>query len=129
MHGTPTIIEGIAPLYHYGSRVSIYTGLPDVLGWDFHQSQQRQQFAAGVSQRKQDVDNFYNTTDVGQARSILRRYDVQYVIVGAVERNYYPGGMAKFQDGLGGALELAYQNPGMQIWHVIPQAQLAQAAP
>ncbi|HEY7802599.1 MAG TPA: DUF2298 domain-containing protein, partial [Dehalococcoidia bacterium] len=129
VHGTPTIIEGIAPLYHYGSRVSIYTGLPDVLGWDFHQSQQRQQFAAGVSQRKQDVDNFYNTTDVGQARTILREYDVQYVIVGAVERNYYPGGMAKFQDGLGGALELAYQNPGMQIWHVIPQAQLAQAAP
>ncbi|MBF6600282.1 MAG: glycosyltransferase family 39 protein [Dehalococcoidia bacterium] len=126
--GTPTIIEGITPIYRYGSRVSIYTGLPDVLGWDWHQTQQRQRFAAGVAERKQDVDTFYNTSDVGQARAILREYNVQYVIVGAVERNYYPGGMAKFQSGLDGALELSYQNPGMQIWHVVPQAQLAQAA-
>ncbi|MHB8683648.1 MAG: DUF2298 domain-containing protein [Dehalococcoidia bacterium] len=128
VQGTPTIIEGIAPIYHYGSRVSIYTGLPDVLGWDWHQTQQRQRFASAVQERINDVNAFYSTTDVGLARQILRRYDVQYVIVGDVERNYYPAaGIQKFQDGLGGALELAYQNPGMQIWHVIPQAQLAAA--
>jgi uncharacterized membrane protein len=123
VQGTPTILEGITPIYHYGSRVSIYTGLPDVLGWDWHQSQQRATFASQVAQRKTDVDLFYSTTDIGQARQILRKYDVQYVIVGDVERNYYGGGIAKFNDGLGGVLELAYQNPGMQIWHVIPGAQ------
>ncbi|HZP56618.1 MAG TPA: DUF2298 domain-containing protein [Dehalococcoidia bacterium] len=127
--GTPTIIEGNAPIYHYGARIAIYTGLPDVLGWDWHQTQQRQRFAATVSQRKQDVDAFYATDDVAEARALLRKYDVEYVVVGAVERNYYPAsGIEKFNSGLDGALELAYQNPEMQIWHVIPADQLPQAS-
>ncbi len=110
--------------------MSIYTGDPDVLGWDWHQTQQRQQFANTVQDRISDVNNFFGTTDIGQAQQILRKYGVQYVIVGDVERNYYPAqGIAKFNSGLGGALELAYQNPGMQIWHVIPQPDLATAKP
>jgi YYY domain-containing protein len=130
VEGTPVIIEGMTPIYHLGSRVSIYTGDPDVLGWDWHQTQQRQQFANTVQDRISDVNNFFGTTDIGQAQQILRKYGVQYVIVGDVERNYYPAQrIAKFNSGLGGALELAYQNPGMQIWHVIPQPDLATAKP
>lgn len=126
VQGTPTIIEGITDLYHYGSRVSMYTGLPTVSGWGWHQSQQRVNFAQLVEQRQRDVDTFYTTEDVAAARQVLARYGVQYVIVGDVERNWYPGtGLDKFQNGLGGALELAYQNPGMQIWHVIPEQELA----
>ncbi len=124
--GTPTEIEGITPLYHYGSRISIYTGLPTVLGWDWHQSQQRVKFASGIQARMSDVNTFYTTEDVQQARDLLQKYGVQYVVVGDVERNYYPkAGIDKFNSGLGGSLELAYQNPGMQIWHVIPQDQLS----
>ena len=131
VQGTPVMIEGNAPIYHYGARIAIYTGLPAVLGWDWHQSQQRVKFASGVQQRLTDVNMFYTTEDVQQARDVLQQYGVQYVIVGDVERNYYPAaGIGKFNGGLGGSLELAYQNPGMQIWHVIPAEQLtATAAP
>jgi uncharacterized membrane protein len=123
--GTPTIIEGITPLYHWGSRMSIYTGFPTVLGWDWHQTQQRQRFSSAVAVRKAAVDKFSASDDVGLALQVLERYDVQYVIVGDVERNYYPeAGIAKFNDGLGGALELAYKNERLQIWHVIPDDQL-----
>ncbi len=125
--GTPAIIEGTTPLYHWGARVSIYTGLPTVLGWDHHQRQQRAAFGDTIRKRGEDVNTFYGTPDIQAARTILARYHVEYVILGNVERNYYPGGLAKFEDGLGGALELAYENPGMQIWHVIPEDELPDA--
>ncbi|HYM15571.1 MAG TPA: DUF2298 domain-containing protein [Dehalococcoidia bacterium] len=129
--GTPTTFEAIGPSYRsLGSRVAIYTGLPTVSGWVFHEEQQRVKFAQTVQQRQADVNEFYSTTSVGRARDLIRKYDVQWVIVGDEEQFNYPAaGLAKFNNGLGGALELAYQNPGMQIWHVIPQAELAAAAP
>lgn len=127
--GTPTTIEAQAPLYHYGSRIAIYTGLPTVLGWDWHQSQQRPRFAAGVQQRRADVNAFYASEDIAEARRLIDKYDVEWVIVGSVERNYYPPeGLAKFDSGLGGILELAYTNDGVQIWHVIPRDQLPEPA-
>lgn len=128
VEGTPAIIEGTTPLYHWGSRIAIYTGMPTVLGWDHHQRQQRAAFGETIRKRGDDVNLFYGTLDIQVARTILRRYYVEYVIVGNVERNYYPGGLAKFEDGLGGALELAYENPGIQIWHVIPEEELPDAA-
>jgi uncharacterized membrane protein len=129
IEGSPTIIEAVAPLYHYTSRVSIMTGLPTVTGWDWHQRQQRARFSTRVDERQREVVEFYRTGDAGLARDILRKYDVQWVVVGDVERNYYPEeGIAKFNDGLGGVLELAYSNASFQLWHVIPRDELAQAA-
>jgi len=126
IHGTPTTFEAIGPSYRsLGSRVAIYTGLPTVQGWVFHQEQQRVKVARSVGDRQRDVLEFYSTEDVRTARELIRKYDVQWVIVGDEERfNYPPAGLEKFKDGLGGALELAYENPGMQVWHVIPSGEL-----
>jgi len=127
--GMPAIIEAVTPLYRWGGRYSVYTGLPTVIGWDWHQTQQRQGFQELVAMRQQDVNAFYDADDVDFARSILKKYDVEYVVVGSVERAYYdPAGIEKFNDGLGGVLELVYSNPGVQIWHVIPQEELQQAS-
>jgi uncharacterized membrane protein len=129
--GAPTTFEAIGPSYRsLGSRIAIDTGLPTVSGWQFHQEQQRVKFSVTVGQRAADVKEFYSTTSVAEARDLIRKYDVQWVIVGDEEQFNYPAsGLAKFNNGLDGALELAYQNPGMQIWHVIPQSELAEAAP
>jgi uncharacterized membrane protein len=117
------------PLYQLRSTDSIYTGLPTVLGWDWHQQQQRARFGSTVALRQADVREFYTTADLQRARDILERYDVEYVIVGDVERNFYPGGgLQKFDSGLGGYLEKVYENPGMQIWRVIPEDQLGESA-
>ncbi len=124
--GSPTVMEANGPSYRsLGNRVAIYTGLPAVSGWQFHQEQQRVKFSGLVGLRHQDIALFYSTDDVSAARLILRKYDVEWVIVGDEEQFNYPvAGRKKFENGLNGSLELAYQNPGMQIWHVIPDNEL-----
>ena len=124
--GTPTIMEANGPSYRsLANRVAIYTGNPAVSGWQFHQEQQRVKFGAAVGDRHRDITTFYSTEDVSAARLVLRKYDVQWVIVGDEEQFNYPAaGLKKFQNGLNGALELAYQNPGMQIWRVVPEDEL-----
>ena len=79
--GSPVILEGHAPEYRWGARYSINTGLPTVLGWNWHQRQQR---AAADDQevwdRANDVATIYNTplptlaeAAAGQVRRALRR--------------------------------------------------------
>ena len=81
-------------------RYSIYTGLPAVIGWDWHQRQQKQILPSNyVSDRLADVENFYNTTDIFTALNFLQKYDVKYIIVGQLERIIYgQDGLAKFSE-------------------------------
>ena len=130
--GSPIIMEGNTPLYRWGSRISIYTGLPTVLGWDWHQTQQRGRFDHLVQERLGDVNTFYSTPDPAVAEAILQKYGVSYVIVGQVERLYYPAeGIAKFESMAGRALEPVYSNPQIVIFHVAgtPGPRLARASP
>ncbi|MFN8634474.1 MAG: DUF2298 domain-containing protein [Chloroflexota bacterium] len=117
--GTPVIMEGTAPLYHWGSRFSIYTGLPAVIGWDWHQKQQRWGYQERVDQRMRDVASFYQTPDPDVARSILDKYGVSLVVVGGLERAYYPAaGLAKLDRMVGDSLEVVYRDGSVTIYQV-----------
>ncbi len=87
VEGSPVIVEGHTEEYRWGSRFSIHTGLPSVVGWSWHVRQHNSLLdGAVVDKRINEVNDFYNTTDVQAAQQFLDKYKVRYVIVGGLER-------------------------------------------
>jgi uncharacterized membrane protein len=60
----------------------------------------------------------YATKDPSVAHRILERYGASYVVVGPLERAYYPAGTDKWAAGDGRFWTLVYRNPGVQIYRV-----------
>ena len=119
VEGSPVMLEAVTPTYRWGGRVSIYTGLPNIAGWEWHQEQQRWNYRETVDQRIRQVARIYNTPSSQEALGIMRKYGVEYVYLGKVERLYYdPAGLAKFDTGLDGALEQVYENRDVRIFRV-----------
>jgi YYY domain-containing protein len=127
--GSPVIMEALSQRinYQWGNRISKYTGLPAVIGWDYHQRQQRSlnSLPTLVNQRRANVNAFYTTRDIDEAVDVLHHYEVRYIIVTAYEqaRYTYTGGLDKFlamvDDGL---LTVAYEEEDALIYEVIPDA-------
>jgi len=98
IEGSPVIIEGLADQYRWGNRISIYTGLPAVIGWDWHQRQQRVGYANTVTDRRVEVDKFFDNSQRSMALKTLDKYDVRYVYIGEMERaKYSEAGLKKFE--------------------------------
>ncbi len=120
--GSPTILEGQTPEYRWGGRYAVTTGLPAVLGWNWHQRQQR---AAADQQaiwdRAQDVATIYNVPGTMVAEGLLQKYGVRYVIVGPLEQAYYdPLGLEKFERMADeGTLQPVFRNQGVTIYEVL----------
>jgi YYY domain-containing protein len=127
--GIPTIIEASNGPYQWYGRVSIYSGLPAVLGWSSHEAQQR--YPDEVYARQRDVQTFYTTGDADQATAILRQYGVRLVYVGGLERDCptqsgsacmpaTPEALAKYQTLVRrGVLGVIYQGAGVTIYEVM----------
>jgi uncharacterized membrane protein len=74
--------------------VSIYTGLPTILGWGNHEGQWRDYALQGS--RAQDIETLYSTPDWVTAQDIIKRYNIRYVYVGNLERVTYRVSEEKF---------------------------------
>ncbi len=95
--GSPVIAEapGAGIQYEWLNRFSIYTGLSDVVGWEWHQLQQRLMFSDAVKARGVEEDAFYVTTDLRATLDFIHKYNVRYIIIGQLERaKYRPGGFS-----------------------------------
>jgi YYY domain-containing protein len=119
--GSPVILEGVAPQsYQWYNRVSVYTGLPDVVGWPDHEEEQR--YPDQVLSRVNDANTIFTTPDKAQALQLLHLYNVRYIYVGALEQQLYssaPGGLAKFQQMVGSSLRIVYNTGGVTIYEVL----------
>lgn len=100
----PVVLEAWGGSYSEYARLSTRTGIPTVLGWDGHENQWRGSDAAGLirggraddtlDSRRRDVDAIYTTLDLQLARDLLKKYGVDYVYVGGLEREKYKSGAA-----------------------------------
>ncbi len=140
--GTPVVLQAsIAPYRGGGSMVTINTGLPTVLGWDHHETQQRymnqiyQRSFIDGRQNTGDIREIYTTDDINRALQLLNHYHVTYVHLGVVEREAQvegpptkdgvrqysqfmsDEGYAKFDTMVKlGLLNVAYQNQGVAVY-------------
>jgi uncharacterized membrane protein len=118
-----------------GSRISAYTGLPSVLGWGGHQNIQRR--ADRVATRAAEVRELYWTDDIPRKRYLLRKYRVEYVVIGDVERltilpgapdpasgkiEYYASdeGLESFEQMVGTDLEVVFESGTTTLYRVLP---------
>ena len=114
IEGTPAMLEAQGPSYQDFGRISMLTGLPAVVGWDYH-VKQRGNSEAEIESRKRAVETMYSTPDVARAEALLKRYRVGYVYVGWLERKTYPpAGLHKFK--ANPDFELVYENPEAQVY-------------
>lgn len=120
--GSPVIVEANAPEYRWGTRYTIYTGLPGVVGWNWHQRQQRALTPSDwVTTRVEAVGNFYRSTDRQETINFLARYQVEYIIVGQLERAYYSGeGLDRFEAWSGDVWQEVYRDADTVIYQVLP---------
>ena len=117
VRGTPTILEAQGPSYQDFGRISMLTGLPTVLGWEYH-VQQRGNPQSEIEMRKSAVQSMYGSPDSTRSEALLRRYRVAYVYVGALERKTYPAaGLRKFATNPD-LFETVYENPDVKIYRV-----------
>ncbi len=119
IQGSPVIVEASPTEYKFGSRYTVYTGLPGVVGWNYHQRQQRGPMSAEVWTRVDGIHNFYNTQDLQSACSFLAKYNVKYIIVGQMEKGMYSReGIAKFAEQAGVLWDCVYDHENTQIYEV-----------
>ena len=126
--GSPVIIEGRRrpSEYQWNGRISTTTGLPSVLGWNFHQRQQRtfHPMPLWVDQREKNIQQFYNTGDIDIAVDIIRHFDIKYIIRSGLEEVHSTAqGLEKFErmvdDGL---LDRAFVTEGGIIYEANEEA-------
>jgi len=122
--GTPIVLEAQTDPYRWAGRVSTYTGLPTLLGWSWHEHQQRSVTMASrvIDSRQQLIKRLYTVASPGEIMRDLQLYGIEYVYVGQLERALYPpAGLARF-DALAqaGKLQVVYQRGTTVIYQVAP---------
>lgn len=120
VHGAKVIAEAGNAYYDWRSRVSMFTGLPDIMN-GIHEGEQR--FGDELD-RGNDVSSLYDSPSINTAWSIIHSYRVRYIFDGFSEQQcaqyqcFSHAGLAKFGKMVGHGLRVAFQRPGITIYEV-----------
>src|SRR5207247_1386946 len=71
---TPTLVEATGGSYSAFGEVAWMTGIPTLLGWDFHEIQWHGSSVIPIEdERKRDIDTIYRSTDVKATQDLLAK--------------------------------------------------------
>jgi sugar lactone lactonase YvrE len=85
-----------------------------VVGWEYHLVQQSRS-RDDIDTRAAEVEELYNTTDLARAEQLLRKYHIDLIFVGPVERRTYTRpGVMKFEHWT--AVQRAFANRDVTIY-------------
>lgn len=93
--GQPVILEAAGYSYTDAERISTFTGLPTVIGWETHEWLWRtsastpEAYPTVISPRQNDVRTLYTTTDQALRQQLIDQYRISYIVVGGIERMQY----------------------------------------
>ncbi|MEK7573397.1 MAG: DUF2298 domain-containing protein [Patescibacteria group bacterium] len=112
----PVILEAQGDSYTDYARISSNTGLPTVLGWTVHEWLWRGTYDVPAP-RIAEVQSLYETRDVNQARNLMKKYNISYVYVGALEVQKY---LNLSEDKFKKIGKVVYQNNNTKIYKITP---------
>lgn len=133
VHERTVIMESVGSAYTYNTRITDFTGMRTVMGWESHEWTWRFSYPKGVTDWKEvtskhlgtgyneiavvsaDVKRAYETTDIDEARKVFEEYDVKYVYVGDQERTTYPNLQEDKFSQLG---EIVYQSGDSRLYKI-----------
>ena len=87
-NGGKNIVEAVGDSYTDFNMVSVFSGVPTVLGWRVHEWLWRGGYEV-VGQRDEEVKNIFEGKSVEEIKLRLERYNVGWVVVGPNERIKY----------------------------------------
>ncbi len=70
------------------NQISTFTGLPTVAGWFVHEWLWRGY--ESIALRAADVRTIYDSPDIETTRTLIKKYEIKYIVVGEMEREKYP---------------------------------------
>lgn len=112
--GQPVILEASGDSYTDYARISANTGLPTVIGWSVHEWLWRGSYDI-VAPRIEDVQNLYTSSDISLTKSLIKKYDIKYVVISSLERQKYPN----LNEGKFSALgKIIYKSQGTQLYKI-----------
>jgi uncharacterized membrane protein len=100
--------------YSIAGRISGWTGHTTILAWPGHERQWRGSYKL-FEGRQGDVDRLYTTESTAEVTDIVRKYNVDYIYVGELERQTYPAAALEKFDGMYG---VAYREGDVVIYRV-----------
>ncbi len=86
--GTPVMLEAQGDGYREFTRICMHTGIPVVFGWEHHARQRGLSHESALDRRKA-IQAIYTHEDMELTKQLLLDYNVDFIVVGAIERNTY----------------------------------------